>query len=309
MQVQQILKELESYTGKFPRQAVQAAVEQRDEITPHLLECLERTAADPVKVLSEAKYQLPLYAMYLLAQFREPRAYRPLLSIFATPETSEAVDDATGDLVTENLGRILASVCHGDVEPLKRMIEDRSLAGYTRCAGVTALVTLVNCGEQSRDDVMACFKELFGKLEREPAPVWDGLVDSCLYLYPEEVLEEIAAAFDEGLIQGFFVDPENVCRACRQGKESVLEDLKSEQHHLVVQDVVAEMEWWACFNPPPKPPAIKMRRPEVSRARNPISKLGALLTPPLTQPKKQVVGRNDPCPCGSGKKFKKCCGG
>ena len=24
--------------------------------------------------------------------------------------------------------------------------------------------------------------------------------------------------------------------------------------------------------------------------------------------KKQKVGRNDPCPCGSGKKYKKCCG-
>jgi preprotein translocase subunit SecA len=24
---------------------------------------------------------------------------------------------------------------------------------------------------------------------------------------------------------------------------------------------------------------------------------------------RQKVGRNDPCPCGSGKKFKKCCGG
>ena len=23
--------------------------------------------------------------------------------------------------------------------------------------------------------------------------------------------------------------------------------------------------------------------------------------------KKPVVGRNDPCPCGSGKKYKKCC--
>jgi hypothetical protein len=35
-------------------------------------------------------------------------------------------------------------------------------------------------------------------------------------------------------------------------------------------------------------------------------------TPPLVQPqkpkKKQKVGRNDPCPCGSGKKFKMCCG-
>ena len=27
------------------------------------------------------------------------------------------------------------------------------------------------------------------------------------------------------------------------------------------------------------------------------------------QPKKVVkVGRNDPCPCGSGKKYKQCCG-
>jgi uncharacterized protein YecA (UPF0149 family) len=27
----------------------------------------------------------------------------------------------------------------------------------------------------------------------------------------------------------------------------------------------------------------------------------------VTVPRKKV-GRNDPCPCGSGKKYKKCCG-
>jgi uncharacterized protein YecA (UPF0149 family) len=38
-------------------------------------------------------------------------------------------------------------------------------------------------------------------------------------------------------------------------------------------------------------------------------------TPPYKPPVQPVirdtpkVGRNDPCPCGSGKKFKKCCGG
>ncbi len=37
-----------------------------------------------------------------------------------------------------------------------------------------------------------------------------------------------------------------------------------------------------------------------------ISDLERLLSPP--QPAKQTtVGRNEPCPCGSGKKFKKCC--
>jgi hypothetical protein len=29
--------------------------------------------------------------------------------------------------------------------------------------------------------------------------------------------------------------------------------------------------------------------------------------PPLTIVRKNRIGRNDPCPCGSGKKFKKCC--
>ena len=29
--------------------------------------------------------------------------------------------------------------------------------------------------------------------------------------------------------------------------------------------------------------------------------------PPVTLQNKRKVGRNDPCPCGSGKKFKKCC--
>ena len=33
------------------------------------------------------------------------------------------------------------------------------------------------------------------------------------------------------------------------------------------------------------------------------------IKPPVTQPEKQKkVGRNDPCPCGSGKKYKRCCG-
>lgn len=31
--------------------------------------------------------------------------------------------------------------------------------------------------------------------------------------------------------------------------------------------------------------------------------------PPVEQAKTaQTAGRNDPCPCGSGRKFKKCCG-
>jgi len=47
-----------------------------------------------------------------------------------------------------------------------------------------------------------------------------------------------------------------------------------------------------------------------------IAKEGAAATSPMAaaagrreaMPAGKKVGRNDPCPCGSGKKYKKCCG-
>jgi len=39
-----------------------------------------------------------------------------------------------------------------------------------------------------------------------------------------------------------------------------------------------------------------------------ISDVERLLHPPETAQAQTKVGRNDPCPCGSGKKYKKCCG-
>ena len=39
-----------------------------------------------------------------------------------------------------------------------------------------------------------------------------------------------------------------------------------------------------------------------------ITDLDILLNPVKMRIAEKKVGRNEPCPCGSGKKFKKCCG-
>lgn len=39
-----------------------------------------------------------------------------------------------------------------------------------------------------------------------------------------------------------------------------------------------------------------------------VTALEILLNPPKTMIAEEKVGRNEPCPCGSGKKYKKCCG-
>ena len=58
------------------------------------------------------------------------------------------------------------------------------------------------------------------------------------------------------------------------------------------------MEDWAVTPPPPKPKAMASSLDDLLKAP----------PQPLAAGKKKA-GRNDPCPCGSGKKYKKCCMG
>jgi preprotein translocase subunit SecA len=54
------------------------------------------------------------------------------------------------------------------------------------------------------------------------------------------------------------------------------------------------------------------RKQEEKKLRNPVVSDDDVPIPdaPVEQAKADnVIGRNDPCPCGSGKKYKKCCYG
>ena len=53
-------------------------------------------------------------------------------------------------------------------------------------------------------------------------------------------------------------------------------------------------------------PRIKIEREQVAKPMDTGSD-GSLKKQPAKADKKEV-GRNDPCPCGSGKKYKHCCG-
>jgi len=45
-----------------------------------------------------------------------------------------------------------------------------------------------------------------------------------------------------------------------------------------------------------------------SKKQEDITDLEILLNPPKQKIAEKKVGRNEPCPCGSGNKYKKCCG-
>ena len=55
------------------------------------------------------------------------------------------------------------------------------------------------------------------------------------------------------------------------------------------------------------PRALRKDRPRAWPAPSPVGMLAREAQKAVASPR-GVVGRNDPCPCGSGLKYKKCCG-
>ena len=298
MDAKTLFTQLEYNTGELPRDVLKAAAEQQETITPLLLEELQCAAADPKSLLDkDESYIRHIYAIYLLAQFREAAAYPLLVDFVMAP--GEVIEDLLGDIVTEDLGRMLASICHGDLTPIKRLIEDPDVDEWVRSAALDALVDLYVDGQLARETLISYLKELFSlKVERKPSFIWCAMVNAACDLHPGELLEEIRRAYSDNLVDRESVTFEDVQEALQRNKEEVLDDTRKYGKGLI-GDVADEIGWWACFH--------EDRENEFERDRLEIGDdywRRVATTVVRNRPK---IGRNDPCPCGSGKKYKKCC--
>ena len=312
MDIEEILGELKLYTGTFPREAVEAAIAQREEITPHLLAFIEHACENAEHLVDDSDetggYMGHIYAMFLLAQFRERAAYPPIVRFFSLPE--DLCDALAGDIVTESLPNILASVSCGDTTLIREMVENSSLSERVRGSAVRSFLALVASGDVSREEAIECYAELFrGRLEREFSQTWNALASCAADLAARELREDIFQAFDDGLVGSFFISRENVKEDLSRPEDRVPAHLEGQRCGLI-EDTVREMSWWACFR---KDRSSKSKAkdkgsqpPSSDRAMGdePTSTSLGLGGAVQVAPK---PGRNDLCPCGSGRKYKRCC--
>jgi hypothetical protein len=309
MDIERVVAELEACDNVLPRKALEIAMAHRDLVTPHLLEILKKTVEDPSAV--RVSYMGHLYAMYLLAAFREKEAYPLIADLALLPEN--LLDSLLDDVVTDDLGRSLASVSCGDDALIRSLVENKSANEWARAAGVQALVALVACGEKTRNEVIDYFRGLYrGKLEREYSAVWDALISHSMDLHPAELFEDMRQAREDDLFDPDLAQWGEVSECLERGMEANLRTLKDDPFLSLITDPVAELETWACFRP------TEALNPEVECGEAPDPRSYAEekepTPPPMWEPMEPVrrekpnIGRNEPCPCGSGKKYKKCCG-
>ena len=117
---------------------------------------------------------------------------------------------------------------------------------------------------------------------------------------------DINQAFEEGLVDETFIDLKFVRETFARGKGRVLRDLRGDRKRQFIEDTIKDIECWACFRDPIKVSSVTSSLAIKEERKGTGFRDPRKVMLPATVTKK--VGRNDPCPCRSGKKFKKCCG-
>ena len=159
MNVDEILKELSIYTGKFPRQVVQEAIRKQEEIIPYLMRELETVSANAREMYNDGKEsELFLYSIFLLAQFREKKAFNVILKFIEYDEN--IIEYFIGEDIVGSLPAILASTYDGNDKELFEIVNSKKYNELVRISALTTFATLYFNNVKTREFITDYFKGL-----------------------------------------------------------------------------------------------------------------------------------------------------
>ncbi|NNG05109.1 MAG: DUF1186 domain-containing protein [Inquilinus sp.] len=303
MNIETILEEF-AVVGRFPEAAVLASLEARPETVPAFLSILDR-AGEPGK-LDDRKEQAVFLIVHVLAELGEKRAYRPLLRLLGGD--GERLEILLGDAITETLPQILIGLSDGDPAPLVALIENDDANEFVRDAAYSAWIYFVLDGAIDRDAAHT-FLQTFETGPTRPEAgnfVWNGWAVAIALLGFDDLMPRVRQACDDDRIDLVFGDFDDYKDVFERARTKPPDQRMVDEGLYPFDDTIGRLRSWSGFQP-----AETADEPEDFDDFYDLDRLADLdldggALEPVVNPFRHV-GRNDPCPCGSGKKFKKYC--
>jgi uncharacterized protein len=298
MDLETAIQAFVSAGNDLPREAMQWALDHWDEVAPELLGMLEHFVSGADR--SDEAASAVLFILPLAGEKQDRRVF-PLLCRLA--QDGEAVEAALGDGTTTTLKRILISTYDGDLDTFKGVIEAAEADEFVRAGALEVLAFLTATGQIPRDETEAYLLRLYDTLQpQHQSFVWSGWVLAIALLGLEALSGVVRQAFGRGLIEPMVMGYDDF----RRDLERTLADperMAGFQYYQIgpLEDAIGELSGWYAFSDAAKQDEERWATsPE--DVRLPFADAPQSFVDPF-----KGVGRNDPCPCGSGKKFKKCC--
>jgi uncharacterized protein len=264
-----------------PNAALRWALDHWDQAAPRFLTMLEAytDGSDESDTTTDALF----FIIHLFGDKGDRRAYRSLCQLMRDEEKLIA---ALGDTAcVETLKGVLIKCFDGDAGPLRGVDEATEAESITRGEALLALAWLARDGQWPEREFRDYLRHLLRAMQpREPDYVWYNLIVVAAILGYQEFVAESAKLIKDGMVPEDWLTlaelPELIATGDAIGKNGLLAE-----EVAPFDDVIASLAEW------PWPDDFD---DEEDAAPEPYIN-------PLRH-----VGRNDPCPCGSGKKFKNC---
>lgn len=259
---------------------------QKEQVLPLLVELVKERKYWVSS--NENEWWAPITSIHLLSLTKDKRALDAL--IYVLYNYSEEMNDWL-----DSMGSLLSNFGISAFDSLASAVLDRTLDQWARNAAARAMMGVADkSGDESlRKRSIDCLKEAIKNERHRETRSW--LVSEFSEMRDKESLPFIKSLFDAGMIDDTVTSYEEVkdVYAGRYESQSYLEhDTKDPM------DYFRERE----NNKPNFEPSIESEE----EGEEQMYDFTSSDIPSLTTHGKKL-GRNDPCYCGSGKKYKKCC--
>ena len=290
-QLQTAIESISKRSDKFPQKEFEIICANKAEAIPLLRSAIERAIAEG-KNLDE-DFQLHFYAMFLLAQFQDREFFPRMMELASLPE--DTLDSLIGDAMTESLSNILYNMYNGEIRLLQDAILSPEVSDYVRSGLLRVMGQLYldqELGKQEWQDFLRgiVYGEEIGDY------IYSALADVICRCHFVEMLPEIHRLYEDGRLEG------SVIVGYDEDVDDVFSYSENRENFCKSPVLAAQtLRGWAMFDDPEAEERSRKLEQNFSQA---LRKLDREFS--RTEPKRKI-GRNDPCPCGSGKKYKQCC--
>ena len=297
-ELDRIVDELDAADNKLPVDAIREVREHRDLMVPKLIELLrEVTSAACGGDVRDGNAHF--FAIFLLTELQAEEAFPAILEAFSLP--GELPFDLFDDAVTSTLASILALFTSHRPELLDQLIADKKLNEFVRWEAAQCYMYLVRDGHLQRDEAVRSLQtHLRQAIDEGDKEIVDSLVCVLSSFSPKEALADIEKAYSLGFVEDDMIGLREVKECVAEGETHFQKNLRL-CPDTGIEDTIEELQHWAAINEEPTWQPIPSPHFSDSEEADEL----VLETAPS---RGQRIGRNEPCICGSGKKYKKCCG-
>lgn len=283
--MKEIIKSLYSDYDNYNESAVKLARENKGKINDYLLKELEKINKDIDNNKIDCTPLFIDYAIFLLAEFKDKKLYPILMKLLNKPSI-EAMD-FFGTNIMDSLPAIVASVFDGNFSIINKVIENKEVDDYTRGMLLDSYIYFYNKKLITKEEIIKYLRNLIKLYNYEHDGIYNNILTVIIDCKLFEMIEDVKILYHNDAVEYMYIG----------GFDSFIDLLFNYEIRERIDENIEVKKMICRFNV----------FDNIEEKDDIVDKFVNNITKEIKENRNSKIGRNDPCPCGSGKKYKKCC--